>query len=70
MIKRDWKTILTRAWSIRFTFAAIFFGGLEVGFSLIDPDIFGIPRASFAAGAMVCSIAASIARLMTQKDFT
>jgi hypothetical protein len=70
MMRRDWKTVLVKAWSIRFTGAAIFFGALEVGFSLIDPDMLGIPRASFAALAMACSVAAGIARLMAQKGLT
>ena len=70
MIKRDWKTILTRAWSIRFTVIAAVLSGLEVGFALINPDAFGIPQGSFAAGAALCSAAAFIARIVAQKGIT
>lgn len=65
-----WKTILVKAWSIRFTVLAAILSGLEVGFALINPDAFGIPQGTFAGGAALCSAAAFIARIVAQKGLT
>lgn len=66
-LRYNWRDILTRAWSIRFTVAAIILSGVEVGISLINPDVFGIPQGTFAALSAVCSGLAFWARLVAQK---
>lgn len=67
--RADGRTLLKRAWSIRFTTAAVVCSGLEVGFSILanDPPI---PRGVFAALSAVNSGLAVWARLVAQKGIT
>ena len=69
-LKLDWKVILTRAWSVRFTALAIVLSGIEAGLSMINPDAFGIPQGTFAVASAVASAAAFWARLVAQKGIS
>lgn len=61
----DWKTILKKAWSIRFMLLAGVLSAIEVILPFFEDHF---PRGVFAAmsGAAVC--AAFVARLVAQKD--
>lgn len=62
----DWKQILKKAWSIKFTALAIMFSALEVVVQLLQPD--GIRDGVFAAIAGTVSICAGVARLLAQQE--
>lgn len=62
----DWRSILTRAWSIRFIVLAALFSGAEVALSVLDAASLGVKPGVFAALASIAAAGAFIARLMTQ----
>jgi hypothetical protein len=59
----DWRTVLTRAWSIRLALVAGLLSGLEVLLPLMQDFI---PRGPFGAASFVVTVAAVIARLVAQ----
>ncbi len=61
----DWRCILRRAWSIRFSLLAAMFTAAEV----VVP-IFGdvLPRGVFVVLAFAANIGATIARIIAQPD--
>ena len=61
-----WWTVMTRAWSIRWTVAAFLFTGLEIALPLMD-GYETIPRGTFAAISGVSSAMAFLSRLQVQK---
>ena len=64
-LTEDWRTILRKAWSIRF----IILAGLLSGAEIILPffaDV--IPRGTFAALSFVAVSGAFVARIVAQKD--
>lgn len=62
----DWKRIMTRAWSLRFSAAAFVFGGAEL---LLPLYVDSFPRHVFA-GLSLAALAGSMwARLVHQKGF-
>lgn len=61
----DWKTILRKAWSIRFMLLAGFLSGVEVALPYFEQSI---PRGLFAGLSGVSVGAAFVARLVAQKD--
>lgn len=64
-LRRDWKRILKRAWSVRFMFLGAGLTGLAgVWFALEDYT----PIWLFIAGGVVVPIMAVGARLISQKD--
>jgi hypothetical protein len=69
-LKRDWKVIATRAWSMRLMAASFILSGLEVTIQVVIA--FGvqtpIPSGIFAIGAGVVTMLAMGARLMTQSN--
>lgn len=69
MLHRDWKKILTKAWSIRLIVLAFILTGLEVAFAITGAP-FGIPTGVFAALSGLVSAGAFAARLYAQKEFT
>lgn len=69
MFGAKWRTVLLKAWSIRWTVAAFIFTGLEIGVPLMD-GFESIPRGAFAALAGVSSAGAFLSRLMVQKEVT
>ena len=64
----DWRAVLTRAWSMKFSILAAILGGLEVGVQLVQPA--GIPNGVFAGIASVVSMSAAIARLVAQRELS
>lgn len=64
----DWKSVLAKAWSVKFNIAATIFGAAEVVAALIQPE--GVPRGVFAGIAACISIAANVSRLMAQKELS
>lgn len=64
----DWRTVLKKAWSLKFNFAAAFLGAAEVFVALFDPT--DIPNGMFASMSAVVSMLAFGARLMAQKEIT
>lgn len=68
-LRDDWKKLLRKAWTIRFTAGAVVLSALEVGFSIFanDPPI---PRGVFAGLSALTSGLAFYARLVAQKGIT
>jgi len=64
----DWRTILTKAWSIRFTITSAIFSALEFIVPLIQPG--EVQRGLFAGVAFIVSIGAAGARVLAQKEIT
>lgn len=66
-LRHDWKALVTRAWSVRFSAGAIVLSAAEVGFSVLanDPPL---PRGVFAGLSAVTSGLAFYARLVAQKN--
>jgi len=64
----DWRAVLTRAWSMKFSILAAILGGLEVGVQFVQPA--GIPNGVFAGIASVVSMSAAIARLVAQRELS
>jgi hypothetical protein len=60
--------IVKRAWSIRWTAAAIVATGVEFGFSVFT-DSPPVPRGTFALAGILCSGFAFYARLRAQQGF-
>lgn len=66
-LRRDWRKILRKAWSVRFMFLGTALTGLAgVWFALADYT----PIWLFVAGGMVVPMMALAARLVAQKDIT
>ena len=61
----NWRTILRKAWSIRFIFLAGLFSAIEVGLPYFGNQI---PAGAFAALTAFFCGAAFIARLVAQRD--
>lgn len=64
----DWDSILKKAWSVKFSAAAAILGGLEVAVQLVQPA--SVPAGAFAAFAALVSVAATVARVLQQKEIT
>jgi hypothetical protein len=62
----NWKTILTKAWSIKFTGASLVLSAIEVWVQLVQPA--GVPGGAFAGIAVLVSLAAGVARLLAQQE--
>ena len=64
----NWKSILNKAWSVKFNIAATLFGATEVIVALVQPA--GIPGGVFAGIAAVISILSNVSRIMAQKELS
>jgi hypothetical protein len=62
----DWKAVLAKAWSIKFTGASLLLSAAEVYVQLVQPA--SIPGGVFAGIAGTVSLMAGIARLLAQKE--
>ena len=62
----NWRTVLRKAWSVKFNVAATLFGAAEVAVAIWQP--FGIANGVFAGGAAAVSIFANVSRLLAQKE--
>ena len=60
----DWRHVLKHAWSIRFIVLAALLSGVEIVLPMFGDTM---PRGLFAALTLVVSVAAAIARLVTQQ---
>ena len=61
----NWKDILTKAWSVRFMALAAVFSGLEAMMAAVGPFL---PAGTFATLSFAATAAATVARLVAQKD--
>ena len=61
----DWRCVLRRAWSIRFSLLAAAFTAAEVVVPLFG-DV--LPRGAFVLLAFAASIAATVARIVAQPE--
>ena len=61
----DWRNVLRRAWSIRFSLLAAGFSAAEVVVPLFG-DV--LPRGAFVLLAFVASIGATVARIVAQPE--
>ena len=64
----DWRAVMTRAWSMKFSILAAILGGLEVGVQYVQPA--GIPNGVFAGIASAVSLSAAVARLVAQRELS
>lgn len=64
----EWRVILKKAWSIKFTALSIMFSALEVVVQMIQPG--GIPNGLFAGIAAAVSVIAGVSRLLAQQEIT
>lgn len=62
----DWKSILKKAWSVRFMALAVIFTAAEVALPLYVHDL---PRALFASLSGLAIVGAMLSRLVAQKEF-
>jgi hypothetical protein len=65
MLHADWKSILTRAWSVRWMVLAALFSAAEVIAPLFS-DV--VPRSVFAVLSGLAVGGGVVARVMVQKD--
>ncbi len=61
----DWRRVLRRAWSIRFSLLAAAFTAAEVVVPLFG-DV--LPRGAFVLMALAASIGATVARIVAQPE--
>lgn len=64
----DWRSILKKAWSVKFNIAATLFGAAEVVVALVQPA--SIPNGVFAGIAACISILSNVSRVMAQKELS
>lgn len=65
----DWKTILTKAWSVKFMILAAALSGVEVVVSILQPTMTdSLPPGLFAASAGLVTAAALVARVLAQNE--
>lgn len=62
----DWRSVLKKAWSLKFNAAAGVLGAAETYVALVQPA--GVPNGLFAAIGAVVSVMAFAARLLAQKE--
>jgi hypothetical protein len=62
----NWKEVLQKAWSIRFSIAATLFGGLEAICTSMDDSILGAPKGLLAGVGALFAAGGIIARVLDQ----
>lgn len=67
-LTEDWKAILTKAWSIKFSLLAALCGVAEFAVDQLAPA--GVPDGLFAIAAIVLSTLTPAVRIMAQKELT
>lgn len=67
-VKRNWKDLLLKAWSIRFIVLAGILTGLEIALPLMQGLIPWMPPGVFAGLSGLASGGALIARILTQSN--
>lgn len=63
----NWKTILLKAWSIRFLALAVAFAAAEAALPVLD-QVYDIPRGLFATLTILAVVGAGVSRLVVQKS--
>lgn len=66
ILLEDWRTVLHKAWSLKFTAAACVLGAAEVYTAIAQPA--GVPNGVFAGIAALVSVLAFVARLLAQEE--
>ncbi len=66
-LKKDWRNILKKAWSIRFIAAAGFFSGVETVVTFF-PEAIPLPQFYLAVLAFVCTVLALASRILAQRN--
>jgi len=65
----DWRRVLRRAWSIRFSLLAAAFTAAEVVVPLFGDVLLDVmPRGAFVLLALAASIGATVARIVAQPE--
>lgn len=64
----NWRTVLRKAWSMKFMALATLLSGLEVTIPLLSPDL--LPSGYLAASAGVVTALALLVRLIAQKEIS
>jgi len=65
----DWRRVLRRAWSIRFSLLAAAFTAAEVVVPLLGDVLLDVmPRGAFVLLAFAASIGATVARIVAQPE--
>lgn len=67
-LHEDWKAILKKAWSIKFTGVSLLLSAVEVYVQMVQPA--GIPGGVFAGIAAAVSLLAGVARLLAQQEMS
>lgn len=67
MLVKNWRTVLTRAWSVRLMVLAFVLTVLEVALPLMDGYL-PIPQYTFAALSGLATAGAFVARLIAQQN--
>ncbi|CUI05282.1 DUF7940 domain-containing protein [Massilia antarctica] len=62
----NWRAVLAKAWSLKFTAAAGLLGAAEVYIAIAQPA--GVPNGVFAGIGALVSVLAFVARLMAQEE--
>lgn len=65
----DWKSVLRKAWSVKFMVLAALFSGGEVVFQIIEPAMSeSMPKGLFASLAGLVTAGALVARVLAQNE--
>ena len=64
----NWRTVLRKAWSMRFMALATLLSGLEVTLPMLDADL--LPTGVLAAAGGVVTALALLVRLVAQKEIS
>lgn len=63
----DWKSVLIKAWSVRFIILAGFLSGIEVALQILEPAVAdSMPKGVFASLSGLATAAALVARVIAQ----
>lgn len=62
-LRRDWRYLLNRAWSIKLALLSAVLGAVEISLPLFNEIA---PRNVFAALSMLVAVAAAVVRMMNQ----
>lgn len=66
MLLDNWREILTKAWSVKFTIAAVIFGAGEAIIAILQPV--GVPTGILAGLSLTASVGSIFARAMAQGE--
>lgn len=65
----EWKSVLSRAWSVKFMVLAALLSGVEVVMQILEPSVSAtMPKGLFAALAGLTTAGALVARVLAQNE--